>query len=252
MKFDYKITIASVLAACAHLGAVDHGAWVHGYLRRSGVESDVVIGTALVDMYGKCGCVGKAYEVFMEMPKKDTLAWTAMISVIALHGFGNEAFDLFEKMEAAGVGPNHVTFIIMYACMVDILSRAGLIEEAERLIRSMPLKPDVYVWGALLGGCQIHKQGEIGEKAAHRLLDMEPLNHAFYVNLCDIYAKTGRFNDVKTVQSLMKERGIKKEVAGCSMIEVDGVVLEFSVRGSPDIVLNEVSWVLSQLNNGSR
>ncbi|KAM5557183.1 pentatricopeptide repeat-containing protein [Rosa sericea] len=276
-----KITIASVLAACAHLGAVDHGTWVHGYLRRSGLESDVVIGTALVDMYGKCGCVEKAYEVFKEMPKKDTLAWTAMISVFALHGFGNEVFDLFEKMEGTGVKPNHVTFVGLlsacahsglvekgrwcfdvmrrvyliepqlyhYACMVDILSRAGLIEEAERLIRSMPMKPDVFVWGALLGGCQIHGKVEIGELVARHLIDMEPLNHAFYVNLCDIYAKAGRFNDVKTIKSLMKERGIKKEVAGCSMIEVDGVVLEFSVRGSPDIVMDEVLWVLSQLNN---
>ena len=136
-----------------------------------------------------------------------------------------------------------------YACMVDILSRAGLIEEAERLIRSMPMKPDVFVWGALLGGCQIHGHVEIGEMAANRLIEMEPLNHAFYVNLCDIYAKAGRFNDVKAIKSLMKDRGIKKEVAGCSMIEVDGVVLEFSARGSPDIVTNEVLWVLSQLNN---
>ncbi|KAK9914140.1 hypothetical protein M0R45_037934 [Rubus argutus] len=276
-----KITIASVLAACAHLGAIDNGIWVHGYLRRSGLESDVVIGTALVDMYGKCGCVEKAYEVFNEMPKKDTLAWTAMISVFALHGFGNEAFDLFKQMETTGVKPNHVTFVGLlsacahsglvekgrwcfdvmkrvyfiepqlyhYACMVDILGRAGLIEEAERLIRSMPMKPDVFVWGALLGGCQLHGKVEIGERVACNLIDMEPLNHAFYVNLCDIYAKAGRFNDVKRIKSLMKEKGIKKEVPGCSMIEVDGVVLEFSVRGSPDVVMDKVLWVLSQLNN---
>ncbi|KAM2975730.1 hypothetical protein FF1_001858 [Malus domestica] len=276
-----KITVASVLAACAHLGAIDHGIWVHGYLRRSGLENDVVIGTALVDMYGKCGCVDKAYEVFQEMPKKDTLAWTAMISVMALHGFGNEAFGLFKQMETAGVKPNHVTFVALlsacahsgfvekgrwcfdamkhvyliepqlyhYACMVDILSRAGLIEEAEQCIRSMPMKPDTFVWGALLGGCQIHGKVELGARVAQYLIDLEPLNHAFYVNLCDIYAKACRFNDVKRIKSLMKERGIKKEVPGCSMIEINGFVLEFSVRGSPNVEMEGLLWILNQLNN---
>ncbi|KAF2315726.1 hypothetical protein GH714_040258 [Hevea brasiliensis] len=112
-----KITIASVLSACAYLGAIDHGKWVHGYLRRSGLECDMVIGTALVDMYGKCGCLERAYEVFKEMPEKDTLAWTAIISVFALHGYGQEAFDIFKEMEAEGVKPNHVTFVgLLSAC----------------------------------------------------------------------------------------------------------------------------------------
>ncbi|GAV61852.1 PPR domain-containing protein/PPR_2 domain-containing protein [Cephalotus follicularis] len=276
-----KITIASVLSACAYLGAIDHGKWVHSYLRRSGLECDVVIGTALVDMYGKCGRVDRAYEVFIDMPKKDTLAWTAMISSFALHGYGKEAFDTFKEMEAVGVKPNHVTFVgllsacahsglvengrwcfkIMrhvyliepqvyhYACMVDILSRAGLFEEAERLIRSMPMEPDVFVWGALLGGCQMHGNVELGERVAQYLVDLEPTNHAFYVNLCDIYAKAYRFDDVKRVRALMKERGIKKEVPGCSMIEVDGVVKEFSVRGSPDVMMTELIWVLNGLRN---
>jgi|UniRef100_A0A2N9FG07 pentatricopeptide repeat protein len=272
-----KITIASVLSACAYLGAIDHGKWVHSYLRRSGLECDMVIGTALVDMYGKCGCVEKAYEVFKDMPKRDTLAWTAMISVFALHGFGKEAFDLFEKMETLRVKPNHVTFVgllsacahsglvekgrwcfdIMrraysiepqvyhYACMVDILGRAGLYGEAEGLIRSMPMEPDVFVWGALLGGCQMHGNVELGERVAQYLIDLEPLNYAFYMNLCDLYAKANKFDDVKRIRALMKEKGIKKEVPGCSMIEVDGLVREFSVRGSPEVLMEEVVWILN-------
>ncbi|KAL6219196.1 hypothetical protein ACLB2K_012402 [Fragaria x ananassa] len=224
-------------------GVVLWNSMIKGYLKsvdldeaieESGVESDVVIGTALVDLYGKCGCV-----------EKDTLAWTAMISVFALHGFRNEAFDLFEKMEAAGVEPNHVVLVgMLSACdhsglvekgcwcldvMTDeifIIMHAWLIylAEAERLIRIIP---DVYVWGALHGGCQIHGQVEIGEMAAHRLIDMEPLNHASSVNLCDIYAKAGRFNDVRTIKSLMKERGIQKEVAGCSMMKSMELYLNF-------------------------
>ncbi|XVF54000.1 hypothetical protein PTKIN_Ptkin05aG0146300 [Pterospermum kingtungense] len=276
-----KITMASLLSACASLGAIDHGKWIHGYLSRSGVECDVVIGTALIDMYGKCGNVERAYEVFTEMPKKDNLAWTAMISAFALHGYSKEAFDTFEEMEAVGLKPNHVTFVgllsacahsgwvekghwcfdIMrqvysiqpqlhhYACMVDILSRAGLFEEAEELIRSMPMEPDVFVWGALLGGCQICGNIELGERVAHYLIDLEPRNHAFYINLCDIYAKAGRFKDVKRIRALMKERGIRKEVAGCSMIEVDGLVLEFSVERWPVLEMDKILLVLQLFNN---
>ncbi|RVX08254.1 Cytochrome P450 704C1 [Vitis vinifera] len=162
-----KITIASVLSACASLGAIDHGKWVHSYLKRSGLECDMVIGTALVDMYGKCGCVESAIEVFRKMPKKDILAWTAMISALLFMGLVHH-----------------------YACMVDLLSRAGLFEEAEGLIRCMPMQPDVFVWGALLGG-----------------------------------------------------------FPGCSMIEICGVVYEFSVTGSPEVVMGEVEWVLNGLKN---
>lgn len=276
-----KITIASVLAACASLGAIDHGKWVHSYLQRSGIECDIVIGTALVDMYGKCGCLEKAYAIFKEIPKRDTLAWTAMISSFALHGFGQEAFDTFEEMEANGVKPNHVTFVgllsacahsglvqksrwyfdIMrqvysiepqvyhYACMVDIFSRAGLFDEAEKLIRSMPMDPDVFVWGALLGGCQMHGNVELGEKIAKYLIALDPLNHAFYVNLCDIYGKARRHDDIKRIRALMKERGIRKEIPGCSMVEIDGVVHEFSVRGSSEVATGEVISLLDVLSN---
>ena len=276
-----KITMASVLSACAYLGAIDHGKWIHGYLRRSGVECDVVIGTTLVDMYGKCGSVERAYEVFKEMPKRDTFAWTAMISAFALHGYSKEAFDTFEEMEAMGVRPNHVTFLGLlsacahsglvekgrwcfdmmrrvysiepqlhhYACMVDVLSRAGLFEEVEELVRSMPMEPDVFVWGALLGGCQIHGNIELGERVAQYLIDLEPRNHAFYINLCDICAEAGRFDHVKRIRALMKERGIRKEVAGCSTIEVDGLVLEFSVEGWPVLVMDEIELVSNLFNN---
>ncbi|XP_054787563.1 pentatricopeptide repeat-containing protein At5g66520-like [Prosopis cineraria] len=275
-----KITIASVLSACAQLGSIDHGKWVHSYLRRSGLECDVVIGTALVSMYGKCGHADQAIEIFKQMPEKDASAWTAMISVLALHGLGEKAFDCFLEMEKAGVKPNHVSFVGLlsacahsglvekgrwcfdmmknvysiephvyhYACMVDILSRAKLFEEAESLIRDMPMKPDVYVWGSLLGGCQMHGNTKLGEKVAFHLIHLEPRNHAFYMNLCDIYAKAGRFDAAKRVRNLMKERGIQKDIPGCSMIEICGVVHEFSAGVSLNLPM-EIFLVLNQLNN---
>nr|KYP65553.1 Pentatricopeptide repeat-containing protein At5g66520 family [Cajanus cajan] len=276
-----KITIASVLSACAQLGAIDHGKWLHGYLRRNSIERDVVIETALVNMYGKCGDVQKAYEIFKEMPEKDASAWTVMISVFALHGFGQKAFNCFLEMERAGVRPNHVTFVGLlsacahsglveqgrwffdvmkrvysiepqvhhYACMVDILSRARLFDESEILIRSMPMKPDVYVWGALLGGCQMHGNVELGEKVALHLIELEPHNHAFYVNLCDIYAKAGRFDAARRNRNLMKERRIENKIPGCSMIEINGEVQEFSVGGSSELPMKELVLVLNGLSN---
>lgn len=276
-----KVTMASVLSACAQLGAIDHGKWVHAYLRKKGIQCDVVVGTALVNMYGKCGDVQQAFEVFKEMPEKDASAWTAMISVFALHGLGWKAIDCFLEMERAGVKPNHVTFVGLlsacahsglveqgrwcfdamkhvyliepqvyhYACMVDILSRARLFDESMILIRSMPMKPDVYVWGALLGGCQMHGNVELGEKVACHLIELEPHSHAFYMNLCDIYAKAGRFNAAKGIRNLMKERRIEKKIPGCSMIEINGVVQEFSAGGSSELPMKELVSVLDGLSN---
>ncbi|XP_073314626.1 pentatricopeptide repeat-containing protein At5g66520-like [Primulina huaijiensis] len=275
-----RITVTSLLSACASLGAIDHGRWLHGYLERSGIECDMVIGTALVDMYGKCGCIERAFDVFKAMPKRDVLACTAMISTLALHGYENEAFAIFEEMVAIGVRPNAVTFVALltacahsglvdkgrlcfdvmredyciepevqhYACMVGILGRAGLFSEAEEIIRSMPKKPDVFVWGALLGGCQLHGNMKLGEVVSRHLIELEPENHAFYENLCDVYSRAGRFDDLKRIRSLMKEQEVRKTVPGCSMIEVDGIVYEFSVKGSPGIqmeVLNSLLMVLS-------
>ncbi|RZC02213.1 Pentatricopeptide repeat-containing protein, mitochondrial [Glycine soja] len=113
----------------------------------------------------------------------------------------------------------------------------------------MPMKPDVYVWGALLGGCRMHGNVELGEKVAHHLIDLEPHNHAFYVNWCDIYAKAGMFDAAKRIRNLMKEKRIEKKIPGCSMIEIDGEVQEFSAGGSSELPMKELVLVLNGLSN---
>ncbi|PKA58015.1 Pentatricopeptide repeat-containing protein [Apostasia shenzhenica] len=275
-----KITIASVISACATLGALDQGKWLHSYLRRQNLGFDVVIGTSLIDMYGKCGCLDKAREVFDGMPEKDVMAWTAMISAFAVHGCGQEAFILLEEMINQGLKPNHVTFgsllsacahsglvekgrccfnlmrnVYMiepqaqhYACMVDLLGRAGLFSEAETLIRSMPMAPDCFVWGALLGACRMHGNVDLGERIADFLIGLDPLNHAFYIVLSDIYAKAKMYDNVKKIRNLMKERGIKKIMPGCSMIEVNGEVQEFSLKGTGEDLLKEIESVLNGIS----
>ncbi|KAM7278315.1 hypothetical protein ACFE04_005449 [Oxalis oulophora] len=218
-----KFTIASVFSACTQLGDIEQGTWVHNYFRVHDLECDVVIGTELVDMYGKCGYVREAYDIFREMPKRDTLVWTAMISSFAVNGYAKEAFGTFNEMEASGVKPNHVTFVgLLSACAHSGLvekgrCRAELFEEAERLIESMPMKPYLFVWGALIGGCQMQWNFELGEKI-----------------------KRSRFNDAMRIKDMMKKRGLKKEVSGCSMIEIEGVVHEFSVKEYSAIVSTEI------------
>lgn len=280
MVYPDKITLASVISACASLRWLDHGKCLHSYMLRNGIKCDMVIKTAMVDMYGKCGNVSMAERVFKDIWKKDVLAWTSMISVYALHGYGNEAFNLFDEMVACGMRPNLVTFgalltacthlglidkgrwyfnvmksvylieptVQHYACMVDILGRAGLFDEVEMLISNMPIDPDVFVWGALLGACQMHGNVELGEKIAKHLINLEPLNHAFYVTLCDIQAKAGKFKELENTRAVMDERALKKDIPGNSMIEVDGIVYEFSIKGSCEVTLEETKNILNRLS----
>ncbi|KAI0500204.1 hypothetical protein KFK09_018413 [Dendrobium nobile] len=275
-----KITIASLIKACASIGALDQGKWLHRYLRRQRLDFDVVIGTALIDMYGKCGSLAEAREVFGEILEKDVLAWSAMISALAVHGCGEEAFILFEKMVRVGLKPNYVTFgsllsacahsglvekgrwcfdlmkrvyliepqVQHFACMVDLLGRAALFSEAETLIRSMPMAPDSFVWGALLGACRMHGNVELGERIAGYLMEREPFDHAVYIVLSDIYAKVKRYEDVKRIWNFMKKMGIKKNSPGCSMIDVGGQVREFSLRGTEEELLKEINWVLDGIS----
>ncbi|KAK8945792.1 Pentatricopeptide repeat-containing protein [Platanthera guangdongensis] len=275
-----KITIASVISACSFLGALDQGKWLHSYLRRNSLDFDVVIQTALVDMYGKCGSLADAQQVFGEMPEKDVFSWTAMISALAVHGSGDEASLIFDQMVGLGFSPNHVTFGALlvafahsgsvekgrfyfavmkrvyslepqlhhYASMIDLLGRAGLFSEAETLIESMPMEPDSFVWGALLGACRMHGNVDLGERIADHMIRLDPLNHAFYIVLSDIYANARRYECVKRIRNLMKGKGVKKASPGCSMIEVDGRVCEFSLKGTAEELLKEIEWVLDGIN----
>ncbi|XXG67838.1 hypothetical protein AAC387_Pa06g1091 [Persea americana] len=266
-----QVTLVTALSACAKLGALDVGRWIHAYIKKQGFELNCHLATSLIDMYCKCGDLDKAMEVFQSanLKYKDVYVWSAMIGGLAMHGCGKAAIDLFLQMQEAKVRPNAVTFTNVlcacshaglvdegrlyfsqmlpvygvaplashYGCMVDILGRAGLLEEAVDLIEKMPIPAHYSVWGALLGACRVHGNLEVGELASKRLLELEPDNDGAYVLLSNIYAKHGRWDDVGKLRKLMKEKGLKKE-PGCSSIEVDGVVHEF--------LLGDVSHPLSR------
>eukprot|EP01018_Ginkgo_biloba_P003562 Gb_16895 [translate_table: standard] len=253
-------TFASVLSACANLAALEQGMEIHEEIVSSGSQSNVFVESALVDMYAKCGSIEKARNVFDEMHQRDVASWNAMIGGYAMHGYGKDALELFEQMHQSGMNPNHVTLVCVlsacchaglvnegwqyfnnmnqyyhiipalehYACMVDLLGRAGRLDEAEDFINKMPIKPDDVVWKCLLGACRIHNNVELGERVAERLFELDPKNAANYVQLSNIYAAAGRWDNTEMVRRMMKDRGVKKE-PGCSWIEVNKKVHAFLV-----------------------
>ncbi|KAK9282541.1 hypothetical protein L1049_005462 [Liquidambar formosana] len=274
-----EITMSSVISACGRIGALEHGKWAHAYIDKCGMGVDVVLGTSLIDMYAKCGSIERARWVFNNLgSKKDVMAWSAMISGLAMHGHGEECLEFFSKMTKHGVRPNAITFLGVlcacvhgglvhegqeyfrrmsdefgitpliqhYGCMVDLYGRAGLIEEAWNVVKSMPMEPDVLVWGALLSGSRMHGDIKTCEVALKKLIELEPTNSGAYVLLSNVYAKMGRWVDVRHVRNLMEAKGIKK-VPGCSLVELDGVLHEFFVGDESHPETREIYFMLEEI-----
>ncbi|XP_058082328.1 pentatricopeptide repeat-containing protein At1g08070, chloroplastic-like [Magnolia sinica] len=255
-----SVTLVSVLQACSQIGALDIGQWLHAYVDRNKLRHDVVLGTSLVDMYAKCGCIDIALQVFRGMLRKNVLSWNAMLCGLAMHGHGDHVTELFTRMELAHVWPNDITFVAVlsacshigsvdegrrqfirmckefniipkiehYGCMVDLLGRAGLIDEAKELIRSMPMEPNIVIWGALLSACRAHGDISAGEHVMKHLLKLAPGDGGCYVLLSNICATGNRWDLVSKMRKLMRDMGVER-IPGCSSIEVNGVVHEFLV-----------------------
>eukprot|EP01018_Ginkgo_biloba_P015477 Gb_20634 [translate_table: standard] len=256
-----EITFVILLSTCAMLAALEQGKQIHTHVIKTGFELYISSGSSLITMYAKCGSIEDAVKVFDKMSERNVISWTAMIAGYAQHGCGQEALQLFELMQQAGVKPNPITFIGVlsacshvglvtegrcyfdsmsrdhgmtpsvehYACMVDVLGRAGRLDEAEEFINSTPLEHGTTLWRILLGACRIHGNMELGERAAKCILQLEPEEVSSYVLLSNIYAAAGKWDDVANVRQLMKDRGVKKE-PGRSWIEVRNRVHTFVVR----------------------
>ncbi|KAK8697472.1 hypothetical protein V6N13_113620 [Hibiscus sabdariffa] len=253
-----SVTLVAVLNACSNLGKLELGKWVHAYIDKNQIKADGFIGNALVDMYAKCGSIEQAFGVFRAMECKDVFSYTAMIVGFAMNGEAERALEIFSEMPVVGIKPDGVTFVGVlaacshagmveegrrhfedmsrvynlepqtehYGCMVDLLGRAGLISEAEEFIANMPIEPDAFVWGALLGACKIHGKIELGETVMKKLVAIEPERDGAYILMSNIYSSANRWKDALKLRKEMKERKMKK-APGCSLIEVNGVVHEF-------------------------
>lgn len=251
-------TLVSVLSACSKLGALELGKWVHVYATNNGYKGNAYVENSLIDMYAKCGVITTAVDVFMAMSRKDVISWNTIINGLATHGHGFDALRIFHEMKRAKQKPDGITFIgvicacshmglvkdgfkyfysmvdeysIMpqmehYGCMVDLLARAGFIEEAVEFVKKMPVKADNVIWTNLLGACRSYKNINVAEVCLERLIELEPENPSNYVMLSNIYGDGGRWDDVARSKVAMRNTGGKK-LPGCSLIEVDDEVVEF-------------------------
>ncbi|KAK9278086.1 hypothetical protein L1049_027644 [Liquidambar formosana] len=274
-----EVTMVGVLSACAHLGALNQGRWIHDYIIHNRLRLNVFVGTALIDMYGKCGVVDEAEQVFREMRAKNVYTWNVLISGYAMNGRSETALEAFSRMVMENFKPDEVTFLGIlsacchqglvdegrrhfmsmkegfglqpriehYGCMVDLLGRAGFLDEAQELIQTMCMKPDPVIWRALLGACRIHGNTRLGEFAIRNLLEIEPNNGENYVLLANLYARDQRWVKVEEVREMMDHRGIQK-VPGCSSIEIENVVYEFVVSDTVEPGFEEVYKLLADMN----
>ncbi|XP_030472219.1 pentatricopeptide repeat-containing protein At1g11290, chloroplastic-like [Syzygium oleosum] len=242
--------IVNILLACTGTGAFAWGRRIHAYLSKCGMN-DVILKTALVDMYAKCGDVVGARILFDEAIYRDICMWNAMIGGYGKHGFGKEALQLFREMEESGMKPNDMTYIVVlqacshaglvaegkrvfhelvnsrmlipkiehYGCIVDLLGRAGLLDEAYEVIKSMPIKPNYIIWGAVYAASQLFKNSKMEKLASEQIIEMVPRSSGYDVLSSNIFATANRWSDVEEDRRRMMNSRIKKE-AGVSVIEV--------------------------------
>ncbi|KAK9140622.1 hypothetical protein Scep_010303 [Stephania cephalantha] len=250
------VTLVIVLSACAELGALHFGRWIHSCFisASTNLQCIVQVCNSLIDMYAKCGEIREARSIFEKMRKKNIVSWNSMILGLANHGYADDALGLFSDMvEMKLETPNDVTFLGVlracshrglvdegrkyfnamcadyyirpsikhYGCMVDLLGRAGLVEGAYDLIRGMPMEGNAIVWRTLLGACRVHGHLELGRLVRKRLMELEPEHSGDYVLIASMYAHEGRWNDMLSEREAMKEKRVQKPEPGNSLSLTD-------------------------------
>lgn len=275
-----QATFSSVLRASASLALIGLGKQLHSYIVRLGFMANVFAGSALLDMYAKCGSIKEAAQTFHEMPERNLVSWNAMIAAYSQNGHSNAAVSLFEDMLECGMQPDSVTFLNVlsacshgglveegfryfdamtkfckinpkrehYACMVDMLGRMGRLDEAEKLIAQMPFEPDCVIWSSILNSCRIHGNQELGQRAADQLFKMELKDAAPYVIMSNIYAAADRWEDVGRVKKAMKDRGVKK-VPAYSWVEIKEKIYSFSANDDLYLQMDEIRGMIDMLSD---
>ncbi|XP_043719085.1 pentatricopeptide repeat-containing protein At1g33350-like [Telopea speciosissima] len=276
-----QVTVVCALSACGHLGMLQLGKWIHGYIYRNHLGPNSFVSNGLVDMYGKCGSLKEARRVFDETSDRSLTSWNSMINSLALHGQSESAIAVFEEMIDCGgvVHPDGITFVGLlnacthgglveegcnyfismtrdygiepqiehYGCVIDLLGRAGRFKEAMEVIRRMNIEPDEVVWGSLVNGCKIHRCMDLAEFAIQRLIDIDPHN-AGYVMLANIYGESGNWEEMRKVRKMLQEKGVAK-MPGCSWIEIDNKVHQFYSADKMHPGTEEIYRILESLVN---
>ncbi|KAL5716953.1 hypothetical protein ACHQM5_010052 [Ranunculus cassubicifolius] len=259
LKLD-EVTMLTVITAVSQMGSLKLCAWIQSCIFESGFKYDIRILNATITMYVQCGSIEKAFEIFQKMPIKDVVSYNSMITGYASHGDAKQAFSLFSMMTRDNVLPNSITFTSLlnvcahsglleegqryfrllldagyvelrsehYACMVDLLGRAGYLDEAHDLILGMPVKPSASTWGALLGACRIHGNIHLAEAVSKRLFEIEPENSGNYAILANMYADKRMWHSAANARKAMKEKSLMKTL-GSSWAEVSNTSERYSV-----------------------
>ncbi|CAL9160883.1 unnamed protein product [Musa hybrid cultivar] len=260
------ITLCSLLSACSQAGDLRVGRWIHAHFTKAGgildgKDNDLVkVATALVDMYSKSGKVDLAHRAFEMMPHKTIVTWNAMLSGLSMHGMAAEVLTLFNRMVVhEAQQPDDITFVNIltacsrsgfveqgrkifhdlypvyglkpklehFSCMVDLLGRAGQLEEAEALVRKMPFQPNVVILGSLLASCVLHRRLELGQHLMDELVQIDPYNTEYHMLLSNMYTSSGRHAKADNLRMTVKKNG-RRRYPGISYIEIDGHVHCFS------------------------
>ncbi|KDP20411.1 hypothetical protein JCGZ_06370 [Jatropha curcas] len=274
-----QFTFSSCLCACASIASLNHGKQIHGYLVRANFRPNMIVVSSLIDMYSKCGNLAVGRLVFdLTDNKQDAVLWNTMISALAQHGLGEEAIQMFNDMVRLGMKPDGITLVVIlnacshsglvdeglrlfdsithlhgivpnqehYACLIDLLGRAGHFDKLMNQLEKMPCKPNDRIWSALVGVCRIHGNIELGRKAAEQLIQLRPQSSASYVLLSSIYAALGRWQLVEKVRQLMDERRVRKERA-ISWIDIESKVHSFTVSDRLHPLKEDIYSALEQL-----
>ncbi|GAV56689.1 PPR domain-containing protein/PPR_2 domain-containing protein/DYW_deaminase domain-containing protein [Cephalotus follicularis] len=255
-----QANMVPVLQACEDIGLAKLAEAIHVLILKSGLNGNVTIATSLLKLYAKLGRLDVSRKAFAEILRPDDVAWTAMLAGYASHGQGREAIKLFELMVKDGTKPDHVTFTHLlsacshsglvkegkkyfrvmaeiygveprlshYSCMVDLLSRSGLLDDAYQLIKCMPMEPNSGVWGALLGACRVYGNTGLAKVVAEQLFALEPSDSRNFIMLSNIYSAAGLWKEASSIRALMKHRGLRRN-PGCSFIEHGNKIHRFVV-----------------------
>ncbi|KAK2968780.1 hypothetical protein RJ640_028173 [Escallonia rubra] len=274
-----QATFASTLRASASLASISLGKQLHSYIIRSGCMSNVFSGSALLDMYAKCGSIKDAVRTFQEMPDRNIVSWNALITAFAQNGDGEATIRSFGEMVQSGVQPDSVSFLSIltacshrglvekglqyfnamtqtyelvprrehYASMIDMLCRRGRFSEAEKLMAEMPFEPDEIIWSSVLNSCRIHKNQDLARRAAEQLFNMDVLRDAAsYVNMSNIYAAAGQWSDAGKVKKAMRERGVKK-LPAYSWVEIKHKIHVFAAGDRTHPLIDEIRKKIDML-----
>ncbi|KAG2299166.1 hypothetical protein Bca4012_010731 [Brassica carinata] len=278
-----QFSVPGFISASANLGALETGKHLHCYSVKSGYSSSVWVSNSLIDMYAKCGSLEDAKKVFEEIATPDVVSWNGLVSGLASNGCISSALSAFEEMRMKGTEPDSVTFLILlsacsngrltemgleyfrsmeeihnikpqiehYVHLVDILGRAGQLEEATGVLETMPLRPNALIFKTLLRACRYHGNLSLGEDMASKGLALAPSDPAFYILLADLYEESGKAELAQKTRNLMSQKGLSKKL-GKSSVEVQGKVHNFfredvTIVEKTKGIYAEIEWIKSEI-----